>query len=93
MEEKNIGLIYGISNNERVCMVMSDKISAIEIHNDTYLKFHCPGITIIMEYKGIDVKKLLFDLSAFLLDPSEFNNLFFIKVNPKEVLGIDLKEE
>jgi hypothetical protein len=92
-EEKNVGLIYGINNNERPVMIISDKVTSIEVHNDVYLKFYCTGATIYIDYKGMDLKKLMFDLTVFLLDPSQFDGFFFINVDPKEILGVDLEKE
>jgi hypothetical protein len=96
MENKNFGLIYARDNNNQILALNTSKINTFRLvlNDDThYLIICCGHIDHIFKVKSDNIKTLMLKLSVFMLNPSEFDNMFFLNIKSEEIFGVDLENE
>ena len=96
MENKNFGLVYGKDNNNQILALNTSKINTFRLvlkNNIHYLVICCGRIDHVFELKSDNIKTLMLKLSVFMLNPSEFDNMFFLNIKSEEIFGVDLENE
>jgi hypothetical protein len=96
MENKNFGLVYGKDNNNQILALNTSRISTFKLvsNNDTHYLIICCGIVDhVFIVKSDNIKTLMLKLSVFMLNPSEFDNMFFLNIKSEEIFGVDLENE
>jgi hypothetical protein len=96
MENKNFGLIYARHDNNQISALNTTKINTFRLvlNDDThYLIISCGIADQVFKVKSDNIKTLMLKLSVFMLNPSEFDNMFFLNIKSEEIFGVDLENE
>ena len=99
MENKNFGLVYGKDNNNQILALNTSTINTSKLlleSNTYYLIISCGIVDRVFEFevkKNDNIKTLMLKLSVFMLNPSEFDNMFFLNIKSEEIFGVDLENE
>jgi hypothetical protein len=99
MENKNFGLVYGKDNNNQILALNTSTINTFKLlleSNTYYLIISCGIVDRVFEFevkKNDNIKTLMLKLSVFMLNPSEFDNMFFLNIKSEEIFGVDLENE
>jgi hypothetical protein len=96
MEDKNFGLIFAKDKNNHTLAINSSQINTFKLilnDNTHYLVISCGVIDHVIELRTDTIKSLMFKLSVFILNPSEFDYMFFLNVKSEEIFGVNLENE
>ena len=96
MEDKNFGLIFAKDKNNHTLEINTSQISTFKLVNDDnihHLVISCGVTPHLIELRTDTIKSLMFKLSVFILNPSEFDYMFFLNVKSEEIFGVNLENE
>lgn len=96
MEDKNFGLVFAKDKNGHTLAMNSGQINTFKLilNDNTHYLLICCGVTDhVFELKTDNIKSLMFKLSVFMLNPSEFDYMFFLNVKSEEIFGVNLENE
>lgn len=96
MEDKNFGLIFAKDKNGHTLAINTSQLNTFKLidNDNTHYLIICCGVTDhTCILKTDTIKSLMFKLSVFILNPSEFDYMFFLNVKSEEIFGVNLENE